>query len=542
MKQWNSPWKVLSFINLGLALALICGIPSMSEGEMPKKGGTLIYAMEAEPDILDPHVAGGWHTNRLTLQIHDCLVGYDLTTPVEQQPIPKLVGVLAETWDVSPDGKVYTFHLRKGVKFHDGTPFNADAVRINVERVWFKDSKWFWGRGPGRNSRHFAYLSELKVVDDHTIQFVMSQPFSEFLPQMANVTANGQCIISPTQLKKLGNENYHTHPVGTGPFEFVERVHGDRVVLKRFEGYWGDKAHVDRLIIRPMPEATARVTALQTGEADIIVIPPPDSREQLVKQGFKWVQASRTHHVWYLIFNMQNEHFKKKLVRQAVSYAIDRKSMAKYLLKDTAEPGIYGLLPPVNTAYDANMRAYEYNTEKAKELLAQAGYPNGFQTILHISVDGSGQMIPVPMMEYIQSDLKKVGIDAKIEAFEWVTYLGIWSKGMKPEVGIMQLSWGQPNPNWLSIVLHSRWSAPKGSNAGHYQNPALDRVMDAAVQETDPGKARLLWQEANRMATEDAALAAVVHDRISLAMSPKVKGFVHPGLEWWTFRTVWLDQ
>jgi peptide/nickel transport system substrate-binding protein len=529
-------------VGLCILLMAVAGFHPAVGGEAAKQGGTLIYAMEAEPDILDPHVAGGWHTNRLTRQMHDCLVGYDLTKPVEEQPTPKLVGVLAEKWDISPDGKVYTFHLRKGVKFHDGTPFNADAVRINVERVWFKDSKWFWGRGPGRNSRHFAFLTGLEVVDDHTIKLIMSQPFSEFLPQMANVSANGQCIVSPTQLEKLGNENYHTHPVGTGPFEFVERVRGDRVVLKRFEGYWGEKALLDKLIIRPMPEASARVTALQTGEADVIVVPPPDSREQLEREGFKWVQAPRTHHVWYLIFNMQNEHFKNKLVRQAVNYAIDRVGMAKHLLKDSAEPAIYGLLPPVNTAFDPNIRAYEYNPQKARALLKEAGYPNGFKTVLHISVDGSGQMIPVPMMEFIQNNLKQVGIDGKIEAFEWVTYLGMWSKGMEPHVGIMQLSWGQPNPNWLPIVLHSRWAAPKGSNAGYYSDPELDKVMEAALAETDPEQAKVLWQQANRMATEEAALAGVVHDRIPLAMSPKVQGFVHPGLEWWMFDRVWLGR
>lgn len=506
----------------------------------PKKGGALVFGIEAEPDVLDPHREGGWITFRVTHQIFESLVTEDLSKPATDVSLPPLKGGLAEKWDVSADGKTYTFYLRKGVKFHDGELFNAQAVDFNIRRVWDKKFPYYDARS-SIGLHTWQALKEIKIVDDSTIQLILDRPFEPFLRMIAQGSMGTASIMSPAALKKYGQDQVGEHPTGTGPFKFVERVRGQKIVLARNEEYWGQKAYLDRVIFRPLPEAASRVTALQTGEADLIAVPPPDSVDQLKSKGFDVIMGT-VPHVWYLAMNFKDPIISKDVrVRQAIAMAIDREGMAKNLLKDTATAA-YSIQSPANEAFDPAFKDYAYDPDKAKKLLADAGFPNGFETTFQVSVDGSGQLIPVPMAEWIQRDLAKIGIKVRLDTYEWNTYLGKWVGGMEPGIGFNQMSWGFSTPYFLYIIAHSKYAAPVGLNSGRYNNKAVDDLMDKATQELDPKKAQPLWRQVNEQLSKDAAFIPIISDKAPHAMTKKVKGFVVPAQEWFDLSLVWLDK
>ena len=366
-------------------------------------------------------------------------------------------------------------------------------------------------------------------------------------------------MISPTAIKKYGNEGMALNPVGTGPFRFVERVHGDRVVMERNPDYWGGNPRVgpflDRIVVKPVSDAASRIAGLRSGEFDMIIVPIPDSREQLEGEGFVWDQGT-VHHNWYWAYNMKDPLYQDKRVRQALNYAIDRAALCRDVLKNTAFPMENGIVPPGMLSYDPGFKAYEHNPEKAKALLAEAGHPNGFSTTFVTSTDGSGQLLPVPIAERVQSDLRKVGVDMRIEASEWVSYFTKWISGGFESVGAAQMSFGAPDPFWLEQTIGCTFhvGAVGGLNTGYYCNEQVDEVMKAARQAPPPAvgdpyapwglstEAIGLWSKANQMATEDAPLMLVLSDFNPFVYAPRVKGKVQTALEWFTFRTIWIDE
>ncbi|WP_051348776.1 ABC transporter substrate-binding protein [Peribacillus kribbensis] len=519
-------FKLLLICLLAISLAG-CALAGSAEDRK-----TLIIGIESETDVLDPQRAGGWVTFRVNYQIHESLVTEDLSTSNEKTP--SLKPGLAEKWSVSADGLTYTFHLRKGVRFHDGTPFNSKAVEFNIRRAWDKDFKYYDTRSAGQLASTYQYLKEVKVIDDDEIQLVMDQPFAPFLRMLAQGGMGSGGILSPAALKKWGNDGYAEHPSGTGPFKFVERVRGEKIVLDTNENYWGKKPHIDRVIFRPIPDPATRVLALESGEVDIISVPPPDSVKVLKEKGFKVVDGN-VPHVWYLALNMNNKEMRNRKVREAISLAIDRKGMAEELLQKTVTPA-KSVLSPANEAYAENFNGYEYNPEKAKYILKEAGYPDGFDTVFRTSVDGSGQLIPVQMAEWIQRDLDRIGINVKIETYEWISYLGVYYQEAPENIGFSQMSWGMSTPYILSIMAQSQ----SGSNPGKYHNNEVDQLIENAVTETDNGTSNEYWRLANEKVTQDKGIVGVVNDKAPYAMSEDVEGFIVPNEEWFSLLDVKL--
>lgn len=533
-----------------LAVALIVLLAACSGGNggdtsssgasgKPKTGGTLVIGIESETDVLDPQRAGGWVSYRVNRQMYESLVEEDLTKPSAQAAVPPLRPALATSWTISPDGRTYTFKIRPNVKFHDGTPLDAAAVEFNIRRMWDKTFQYYDVKASGQTSFIWQFLKKVQTVDPATLRLTFSQPFSPFLRLLAQGGSGSTGIISPTALKKYGNDNIGEHPTGTGPFKFVDRVRGQRITLARNDSYWGQKPYLDKVVFRPLPDASARVSALRAGEVDMIAVPPPDSIASLQSAGYTLSEGAPPH-VWYLSFNMTDPIMKNLKVRQAINLAIDRPGLAKNLLKDSVKPA-YDVQAPANSAYVQRPEAYSYNPDKAKKLLAEAGYPNGFQTTMMTSVDGSGQIIPVPMAEYIQQNLAKVGITVQLRTYEWISYLTKWAQGMDPGTGWSQQSWGMTTPYWLYIVTSSKLQAPNGPNVGRYSNPKLDAVMQQAITATSEVKATELWKQANRIVTDDAAIAPIVNDKAPYILSPKVHGFVSPSEEWYDLNDVWLS-
>ncbi|WP_201318739.1 ABC transporter substrate-binding protein [Paenibacillus sp. EPM92] len=502
---------------------------STSTKDAPKQGGTLIVGLNAEITVLDPSREAGWETFRVNRQIHESLVTEDLSKPTKEVPIPPLKPALAESWKVSEDGLIYTFHLRRGVNFHDGTPFNAAAVEFNIRRAWDPQFEYYDKISAAVMQLTYNGLKEIKTPDDYTVELIFEKPFSPFLRMLAQGSGGTGLILSPTALKKWGNDGYAEHPVGTGPFQFVERIRGEKIELKRFDGYWGDKPYLDKVIFRPIPDDNARVTALETGEIDIISWPSRDSVAKLRDKGFK-IGEGDLPSIFYYAFNFDSPYFKDPKIRQAFIYAIDREGLARDLLKNTVSPA-FSIQNPGNEAFDPNFKDFSYNPEKAKALLKEAGYPEGFETKL-ITYAGKE-----PVAEWIQRDLAKVGIKLKIQTYDWNSYLAV-KKAKTPDIGLDSMEWGFVTPYWLYIVAHSN----SGSNSGKYVSPAFDQAVDKAILEPNQQKSITYWKEANKIIAEDAGILPIYYDRTHYAIGKNVNGFVVAAQDWYDLNKVWIKQ
>jgi len=495
--------------------------------------GTLIWGMPSETDILDPHATGGWTTYQITYQIFEGMAKEDLTKG--DVPTPPLVPGLATAWEISPDGLQYTFKLRPRVSFHDGTPFDAAAVKFNFERFWDKSSPNYYPKAASFVVAYTKWIKGIEVLDPMTVRITLTAPDYQWLRQ--GLQSYGQpLMVSPAAVKKYGNEGLALHPVGTGPFRFVERQQGVRTVLERNPDYWGQKAQLDRVIFRPLQDPATRVNALSNGEVQMISTPPWDEIQGMVDDGFKLSTSPNVPYINYLYLNLKQDVFKDVRVRRAVNMAIDREGISREIYKKTGRPE-FGLLSPGTDAYDPGFRSYKYDPDAAKKLLAEAGYPNGFKVVFEIPQVGTGELVE----SWIQRDLKKIGIDVELRKFEWVTYMGRWAGGMGQDVGMNEIGWGMSTPAWIGIVARCDTMAPDGQNSGYYCNKEVDALLSQALTTPDPAAAKALYQKANRLIMDDAGYVPVVDDLQPLMLSPKVHGFVNPPEDWFDLSTVSVD-
>lgn len=522
-------------------MVVIVGVTALAgcSTEPVRTGNVFVVAIESEADILDPQVAGGWVSYRINRQIFDPLVDEDLTIPSSQATVPPLKPGLAESWDISADGLDYTFHIRKGVRFHDGTPLNAEAVEYNIRRMWDKSAPQYSTKAAGQTNFVWKFLDSVRTVDEYTVKLHLKQPFSEFLRMLTQGGNGSTVIMSPTALKTYGAD-IADHPVGTGPFKFAERIRGERIDLVRNDDYWGTVPSIDGVVFRPLPDPSARTAALRSGDVDMIAVPNPDSIDNLVSEGYQLSEGIPPH-IWYLSLNMKDRYTSIPEVRKAINLAVDRDGMARDLLRGSVNPA-YGVQALSAGGYVERRDAYQRNLDEARKLLAQAGLANGFQTTLITSTDGSGQIMPAQMAEYIQQNLAEIGIDVRIQTQEWISYLGVWARGMQPGVGMAQMSWGMTSPYWLYIATSSELQAPNGPNVGYYANPALDKAMDNAITALDADEADRWWREANNIVSDDAALVPIVNDKAPYMLAPYVKGFVSASEEWYDLTGVRLEQ
>jgi len=476
-------------------------------------------------------------TYRINRQMHEALVKEDLHTA--DAPRPKMIPGLATSWTQSPDGLVYTFKLREGVRFHDGSPFDAEAVKFNVERIWDKNAPHYDVRSSISLYR-YRFVETIDVLDPLTVRFTMNQPFQPFLRVLAEGSYGTGCFMSPTNFEKYGNDGIADHPVGTGPFKFVERVHGERIVLERNEDYWGPKPNVDRVIFRILPDPATRVAALSAGEVDIIAV-PPDAIAPLKKQGFDVKMNSNIPAVWYFEVNARNKFMQDQRVRHAVAKAIDREGMCKNLLQDTADPA-YGLQSPGNFAYDPTFKDFSYDPEGAKRLLAEAGYPDGIDGVYICGLNG-GALDQIAINEWCQKDLAKVGIRVTLESYEWTTYLGKWSANLAEDVLMTQMIWGYSTPYFIWIIAACEGQFPEGCcSSGHSCNEQLDEVMLKGIASLDEKSALPHWQKANQMMKDDSWKIPYIVDKEPYAISPNLMGFVNPPQVWYDIDNVWLKS
>ena len=499
-----------------------------------KPGGTLVAGWDSDPGALDNNLDRGAVTRTLLHMVYDRIVERDIAVKAD---LPPFGPGLATSWEVSPDAKVYTFKLRPGVKFHDGTPCDAEAIKFNIERNSNPNHPFYHKAGAGANALGYKDLDKVEVVDANTVRVTHKAPFADFL----NVLAFGTYSIgSPTQIQKVGNDEFGNQPVGSGPFKYVERERGVKVVFERNPEYWGGAPALDRFIIRPLPEAVARLTALETGEVDWTNNVHPDSIEKVRANPNLVIELAQLPNTWGYIPNHRAEPTKNVKLRQALNWAVNREALSKDIMKGLAVPSTSPFAPTGTAGHNPNIKGYSFDPAKAKALLTEAGY-KGEELRFQIPQGAVGSPFAVQMNEYLQQNFKDVGINVKIEALEAQVMQQNLSNGMPNDVHAYSVGFSVDEMVNLQRHYRSDLVPPNGNtNPGWIENPELDAKLKKALETSNEEERKKIYFDIQQQAVDMAAWVWVVHQKGARARSKKVQGFVNPNSYMFTFKTVSL--
>lgn len=488
--------KKLVILIVGLFTILSCG----KKEEEVKENKPLIVAQGADARTLDPQKAIDTPTVRVYNQIYDGLVKKDNDM--------NIVPGLAESWN-KVDERRTIFNLRKGVKFHNGETLTAKDVKFTLDRM--------------KNQPTVSFLiSEIElvnVIDDYTVEIVTKNGFG---PLLSHLSHPGAVILNEKAVTN-SSERYDQNPVGTGPYILDKWLAGDRIFLKANPEYYLGKSAIENIVIKAIPEGTNRTIALETGEADIVYdVDPVDIDKIKSNNDLKFLYEQSLGNS-YLGLNTQHKPFDDVRVRQAIAYAINVDDIIEVVYKNTAIPGSSPISPKI-PGYNKDVKNYEYNVEKAKKLLAEAGYPNGFKTSIWINDNTSRKDIAT----ILQDQFKTIGIDAAIETLEWGAYIDRTAAG---EHDMYILGWvtvtGDPDYG-LYPVFHTSAHGRAG-NRSFYSNATVDKLLDEARISTDQEKRMDNYREIQRIIQEEIPSITMVYNNQNVATQKYVENFVlHP--------------
>ncbi|OCA84539.1 peptide ABC transporter substrate-binding protein [Bacillus sp. FJAT-27225] len=492
--------------------------PASGNEAGPKKD-TLVYGRGGDSTSLDPITTTEGEAFRVTENIFETLVQYgDQDTTINPG--------LAEDWKVSDDGLTYTFTLRQGVKFHDGTDFNAEAVVFNFNRWMNGDDEKFpyYSMFGGYKKDKGHVIKEVKAVDEHTVQFVLKRSQAPFLK---NLAMSPFSMASPAAVEKFGDD-FRNNPVGTGPFKFVEWKQNDTITLEKNPDYWqAGLPKLNKVIFRVIPENAARLNALVKGEIDILDgLNNSDEASVLANDQLQVIERP-SNNVGYIGMTNTRKPFDNKLVRQAINHAIDKKSIIDAFYGGKAEPAI-NPMPPSLEGYNDQISDYPYDLEKAKALLKEAGYEKGFEIDLWAMPVARPYMPEAQKVaEVIQESLSKIGVKANFQTVEWATYL---EKARKGEFDMFMLGWTGDNgdaDNFLYTLLDK--DSIGSNNYAQYSNDELHDILIQAQTEPDQAKRNELYKKAQEIIKEDAPWVPLVHSIPLLAAHKDVVNYLpHP--------------
>jgi len=474
----------------------------------------LLVGQIAEPKSLDPHTVTAVNDFRILMNLYEGLVRYrDGTLQVEP--------ALAESWEISDDGKTYTFALRDGVSFHDGTPLTAEAVKFNFDRMLDEDHPYH-DTGPFPLSFFFSAIDTVAAPDAETVVFTLKDPYAPFLSNLAYPTG---LIVSPEAVKEHG-EDFGRNPSGTGPFRFAEWESNAKVVAVRNDDYWGDPAKLEAVIFRPITDANTRVAEMLSGGLDLMVEVPPDNVSQFADDASFTVHEQAGPHLWFLILNAKEGPMADKRVRQAINYAIDKKTLVENVLQGTAEVAAGPTPPAFAWAHNDALEPYPYDPAKARALLKEAGH-DGAELTFYVTEGGSGMLDPVPMGAAIQADLAGVGLDVKIETYEWNTFLGKVNPGLEGKADMAEMAWMTNDPDTLPYLALRTGAFPDdgGFNSGYYSNPEVDKLLEAARKSTDQAERARLYKQMQEIVHEDAPWAFIANWKQNALTTSRVQDF-----------------
>ncbi len=503
----------------------------------------LIFGSSGDAVRLDPaNVTDGESIQRMD-NIFEGLVEYKKGS-TEIQP------ALATSWKISEDGKEITFKLRRGVKFHDGTDFNADAVVFSFARQYDRDhpyhqfGEWaYWGY-------MFYDVEKMEKIDDYTVKLVLSNVNASIMTSLAMFTVN---IVSPANAEKYGQDMFK-HPSGTGPFKFVDWVKDDHITLEANENYWRARPKLDKLIFRVIPDPSARLLALEVGEVMGIEYPNPADFDRIMANKDLKLLTEPGMNVGYMAMNSgygykdanksgirdpdeplvktpgYYEPLTKKKVRQAINYAIDKKSIVDNIYKGTASVAKNGM-PPFMLGYNDDVEDYPYDPGKSKQLLAEAGYPDGFEVTLYVMPVSRPYMFDPPKIgEAIQSYLAAVGIKVKFYQIDWGTYLQETESG-KHQMCLLGWTGDNGDPDNFMNVLYGPNATSIGAagNYGFYTDEKAQELLTAALQTFDINKRAEYYKEVQEMIHESANWVYIAHSNQNVVFRANVYGYsLHP--------------
>jgi peptide/nickel transport system substrate-binding protein len=467
-----------------MAAAMVLVLSGAACGASTGDGGArdvLIFAAPADATTLDPHNTTDTESDQVIHMIYDTLLAFDDDM--------RIVGRLADRWGVDEDGVTWTFHLRPGLAFHDGSALTSDSVRRNFERVL----------DPAQNHKRlslFEMIARVEAVDDLTIRIVTKYPFGAFEPTMAHISA---AIVNPRVADAFGPRFGTTAEAtsGSGPYRVVRWRKDLEIELERVEDYWRGPGLTRRLIYRPIPEGAARVLALEAGDVDVISRVPPTELKRLESSDRVTVLRTVSIGAQQFRFNVTKKPFDDRRVRQAIAYAVDRRAIVNTLVAGFATPST-SALTPIMRGY-ANLGEIPYDPGKARALLREAGYPNGFRTRIATT---PRYPMGIELAEALAAQLKVVGIEAAIDVYDWGTMVSFW-QGLRPEqnkqeIFIMGAGASTADADWgLRPIFQT---APTNeNNYGYYSNAEFDRVIQAAMRATDASERQALYKRAQEI-------------------------------------------
>ncbi|MBN1356817.1 ABC transporter substrate-binding protein [bacterium] len=475
---------------------------------------TFRFRLATDPPTLDPAQSTDTTSGAVVLKVFDGLVEFD---PLTLEVVP----AVAESFHVSEDGRIYTFHLRKGVSFHNGRPVVAEDIKYSLERTLDPQTKSprTWVLNPIEGAREFTsgqadHVAGIRVVGESTVQLILTEPYAPFLAQLCMEAAS---LLPREECERWGDE-FKSHPVGCGPFEFVEWQHDIRVVVKANPNYYGGVPRLKRVEFKVIPNEATAFEEYKAGGLDFLDQVPPGQllrvRQQYPEDLHIWPYLS----IYYIGFNHLEPPFRDNvLLRRAVNYAVDKEKICLAVKEGISFPA-RGILPPGIPGYNPGLEGYPYNPRKAGELLAEAGYPGGSglpEITLWHNRDDRHRLIG----ECIQYYLGQIGIRIRLKNVEWAAYLEACEEG-RPL--LYRMGWVADYPdadNFLYILLHSSQAGSPG-NYARYSNPEFDELVVRAQASTDPETRVALYRKAESIAVEDAAWLYVYYDREVALIKP----------------------
>lgn len=487
---------------LGLVSACMIGLSAgagqAQDGETPRQGGTLNVGFNEDAKTLNPIFSIQYSERQVLYLIYNTLLRMDTDFSLHPE--------LAESWEIGEDGKRIVFQLREGVKFHDGTDFNAEVVKWNLERRL--DEKV----GSPQRSQLEGVIESIEVIDDHTVAINTVEPFPPLLSLLAERPG---FMVSPAAVEKYGAD-FGSNPVGTGPFVFKEWVRGSRIVVERNENYWEEGLpYLDRIVLSDIAGAVVGIQRLITGELDFI--------DTLSAQDIRHVEgnpeiklAPVTVGRWYSYqWHWDEEPFNNPKLRQAIAHAIDRERLNEITMSGNARisnsPTPSGLW-----WHTEGLKGYEYDPDRAKALLAEAGIEPGFKIALSTPTDS----VLRQLNQLVHEQLEAVGLDVELETIaqsEW------YARVVERAINFTPMRWTQrPDPDGLlSILFHSEGFA----NSTGYSNPEVDRLLEEARSTFDQARRKELYDQVHRLLLEDLPYVPVYFAAEYAAMRENVMGF-----------------